>query len=154
MENSNSSYINAFDSLFTNNKIQMLKILLVYLPSQYQGILTIYIKFLELQHTILFLKQNPEMRLFEKVPPLSFDFLNKDTSSTLSLLEEILPFTSDNFKGKINDMIQMMQNMKQMQEMMDTFRMMQDMFPDGMEHMMDGMMNDFMNSTIFDSKQD
>ena len=132
MESCSNSIITAFDSLFTNNKIQMLKILISHLPPETQGTLAVYIKFMELQHTFLFLKQHPDMRLFGNTSLLSFDFFNGDNSDTVSLLEELLPFAGPEERSKIKGMISMMQNMKQMREMMEMIQMMQEMFPEGM----------------------
>ena len=53
MEEQVTKTITAFDSLFTNNKIQMLKILLPRLIPEQQGGFAVYIKLLELQKTIL-----------------------------------------------------------------------------------------------------
>ena len=133
MENCGMSIINAFDSLFTNNKIQMLKILLFHLPSKSQGALAVYIKFMELQHTLTFVKQHPGMQLFGNTSSLSFDFFSGDNTGTVALLEELLPFSGGpEEQNKIREMIQMMQNMKQMREMMEMIQMMQEMFPEGM----------------------
>lgn len=132
MENCGTSIINAFDSLFTNNKIQMLKILISHLPSENQGALAVYIKFMELQHTLTFIRQHPGMRLFGNTSGLSFDFFNGDNTGTLSLLEELLPFAGPDEQNKIKGMMSMLQNMKQMREMMEMIQMMQEMFPEGM----------------------
>ena len=132
MENCNTSVIQAFDSICTNNKIQMLKILLSHLPSENQGAFAVYIKFMELQYTITFLQQHPGMQLFRNTSALSFDFFNEDNTGTISLLEELLPFSSPGEQKRIQEMIQMMQNMKQMREMMEMIQMMQEMFPEGM----------------------
>jgi len=132
MEHCNTSIIQAFDTLFSNNKIQMLKILLSHLPSQSQGGWAIYIKSLELQHTLSFIQQHPGARLFGNASALSFDFFSEDNTETISLLEELLPFSGNDEQNRIRDMINMMQNMKQMREMMEMIQMMQEMFPDGM----------------------
>lgn len=132
MENCSSSVIQAFDSLFTNNKIQMLKILLSHLPPESQGSLAVYIKFMELQHTLTFIKQHPGIRLFGNSSKLTFDFWGGDNEGTVSLLEELLPFSGPEEQNKIKGMINMMQSMKQMREMMEMIQMMQEMFPEGM----------------------
>lgn len=49
----------AFDTLFSTNHIQMLKVMLPYLDNQMQKFMAIYIKFLELNYTIDFYKRNP-----------------------------------------------------------------------------------------------
>ena len=132
MENCSTTIINAFDSLFTNNKIQMLKVLISHLPSKSQGSLAIYIKFMELQHTLNFIRHYPGMTLFGNHTALSFDFFSGDNTGTVTLLEELLPFGGPEEQNKIRGMISMMQNMKQMREMMEMIQMMQEMFPEGM----------------------
>ena len=47
----------AFDTLYTNQQIQMLKLAMPLLPSVYRSFLAIYIKFLELHYTIQTAKQ-------------------------------------------------------------------------------------------------
>lgn len=144
MENCSTSIINAFDSLFTNNKIQMLKILISHLPAESQGSLAVYIKFMELQHTLTFIRQHPGINFFGNNSLLSFDFFSGDNAGTVELLEELLPFSGPDEQNKIKGMISMMQNMKQMREMMEMIQMMQEMFPEGMS----GMNSDGNNSPM------
>lgn len=132
MENCSSHIINSFDSLFTTNRIQMLKIIISHLPSRQQGTFAVYIKLMELQYTFSLLQRHPNMQLFDRQSQLSFDFFNGDNEGTLELLEELLPFSSPEERSKIENMRNMMQNMKQMREMMDMIQMMQEMFPEGM----------------------
>ena len=70
MEEQGSKTIAAFDSLFTTNKIQMLKILLPRLLPRQQGGFAIYIKLLELQYAFSFLRLHPGMQLFGDVRQL------------------------------------------------------------------------------------
>ena len=55
MEDQSSKIIAAFDSLFTTNRIQILKILLPRLAPEHQSGFAVYIKLLELQYTLSFL---------------------------------------------------------------------------------------------------
>ena len=57
MEEQSAKTVTAFDSLFTSNKIQMLKILLPRLIPEQQGGFAVYIKLLELQYTLTFLRR-------------------------------------------------------------------------------------------------
>ena len=59
METIKNEQIYAFDSLYTTNHIQMLKILLPCLNPPLQKNLALYIKFLELRYTISFLSAHP-----------------------------------------------------------------------------------------------
>ena len=83
MEEQGSKTIAAFDSLFTTNKIQMLKILLPRLVPEQQGGFAIYIKLLELRYTFSFLRRHPGMQLFGGRERLSADFFQEDNEDTL-----------------------------------------------------------------------
>lgn len=57
MDKNKSDKVLAFDTLYTSNHIQMLKIFLPYLDSNLQKYLAIYIKYSELQYTLSFYKK-------------------------------------------------------------------------------------------------
>ena len=59
MDSKQSDRVMAFDALFTTNHIQMLKLLLSYMEPSVQGRLAVYIKFLELQHTLQLIREHP-----------------------------------------------------------------------------------------------
>lgn len=106
----------AFDTLYTNQQIQMLKLAMPLLPSVYRSFLAIYIKFLELQYTIHTAKQ---IRF-------STDGNAEGTLLNASTLDQyfgsIMPYISDEEKGKIQkikNMFQTMEQFKQMQPILD-----------------------------------
>lgn len=125
--------ITAFDSLFTTNHIQMLKILLFRLSPEAQGSFALYIKFLELQYTFSFLQKHPSIPPAGVGRPLSGNLFQGDNSDTIELLNELLPFSGPAERGKIEGMKNMLQNMSKFQEMMEMMQMMQEMFPEGMD---------------------
>lgn len=112
--------IQAFDALFTNNRIQIFKILLPYLEPSMQKSLAIYIKYMEFQYTLTYFKQYPDAHM----PQSS----KEDTSQ---ICNEILPFCSGPQKRQIEQFGNMFSNMNQMWEMIDMMNMIKDMFPDG-----------------------
>lgn len=115
--------VTAFDTLFTTNRMKMLKILLTYLAPSSQKNLAIYIKLMELQYTISF---------FQKYPYASLGSLpHEESFDTMKLCDEILPLCSPNEQEKIKQMRTMYQNFENMQEMMQMIQMMQEMFPEG-----------------------
>lgn len=124
--------ITAFDSLFTTNRIQMLKVLLPRLSSEAQGNFAVYIKFLELQYTMTFLQHHPSGPLIAHGKPLSENIFQGDSTDTIELLDELLPFSGPEERTKIENMKNMMQSMSKMQEMMEMMQMMQELFPEGM----------------------
>lgn len=131
MEEPISKSIAAFDSLFTSNRIQMLKILLPWLaPSQQSGF-AVYIKLLELQYTFSFLRRHSDVRLLGNRSGLSSDFFQGDSAGTIALLDELLPFSGPQERARIDGMKNMMANLKKMQEMMEMMQMVQEMFPEG-----------------------
>lgn len=132
MEEQISNAITAFDSLFTNNQIQMLKILLPRLAPEHQSGLAVYIKLLELQYALTFLRRHMGSRLFGNVKQLSADFFQGDNSDTIELLDELLPFSGPGERSKIENMKNMILSFKKMQEMMEMIQMMQELFPEGM----------------------
>lgn len=124
--------IAAFDSLFTTNHIQMLKILLPRLSPEAQGNFAVYIKFLELQYTVSFLQKHPSIPLIGSGLQLSGNLSQGDNADTIELLNELLPFSGPNERAKLEGMRNMLQNMGKMQEMMEMLQMLQEMFPEGM----------------------
>lgn len=131
MEDQNPNPVAAFDALFTSNKIQMLKILLPRLVPEQQRGFAVYIKLLELQYTLAFLRQHPGMTLFGDMKRLSADFFQEDNSDTVELLDELLPFGNPEERTRIQNMKSMLENMKKMKEMMEMVKMMQELFPEG-----------------------
>lgn len=132
MEEKSSNMIAAFDSLFTTNRIQMLKILLPRLIPEHQGGFAVYIKLLELQYTLSFLRRHPNMQLSGGAKRLSADFFQEDNTDTLELLDELLPFSGPEERARIQNMKNMMINFKKMKEMMEMIQMVQELFPEGM----------------------
>lgn len=132
MEEQNSKTITAFDSLFTTNRIQMLKILLPRLAPEQQSGFAVYIKLLELQYTLSFLRRHPGMRLMGGGKQLSADFFQGDNSDTFELLDEMLPFSGPQERARIENIKNIIANLKKMQEMMEMIQMFQELFPEGM----------------------
>ena len=133
MEDKGTGLITAFDSLFTTNQIQMLKILLTRLSPASQGSFAVYIKFLELRYTIQLFRSHSVVKIPGQKKPLSFDFLSGDNTDTLELLDELLPFSSSVERKKIENMKNMLANLSRMKEMMETMQMMQELFPNGFD---------------------
>lgn len=116
--------VTAFDALFTNNQIQKLKVLISYVDSPMQRQLAIYIKFLELQHTLELFRRSPQLT----VSPAS----QEGPPDPARLCQEIIPYCSPKEQSQLNQFASMFQAMSQYQEMMETVKMFQEMFPEGM----------------------
>lgn len=113
----------AFDTLFTTNYIQMLKILLTYMEPSQQKSIAVYIKFMELQYTISFFNTHPASALPE--------FSHEDSFNAIKLCDELSPLCSHTQQESLKRMKDMYQNFTNMQEMMQMMQMMKEMFPQG-----------------------
>ncbi len=122
MENGQDK-VAAFDTLFTTNQIQMLKILLTYVEPSQQKNMAVYIKFMELQYTISFFKMHPDSSL-----PC---FSSEKGANASKICDEILPLCNPSEQDKISNMKKMMQTFENMQEMMQMIQLMKDFFPEG-----------------------
>ena len=115
--------IAVFDTLFTNNHICMMKLLLPLLsPSMQKGI-AIYIKFQELQYTLQYFTRHPLGLVGTNIGTAPAD--------TNAVLDSILPFCAEKERQSLTqmkNMLQTMQNLKDMMEMMET---MKELFPEG-----------------------
>lgn len=112
----------AFDTLFSTNHIQMLKVILPFMDNQMQKFMAIYIKFLELQYTIDFCKKHPFSLcgcVKQESPP--------DISG---LCSELLPFCNDREKRQFEQMRNIFQSMEMYKEMSKTMETMKDFMPD------------------------
>ncbi len=131
MNKNRQDKVAAFDTLFTTNQIQMLKILLTYMEPSQQKTMAIYIKFMELQYTMTF---------FQRYPASSFPPLPREsTLNTSKLCDELVPLCNREEQEKLQNMKNMFQNMENMQEMLQTVQMMKDLFPEGEMPDMSGM---------------
>lgn len=124
MEENNRNKVVAFDTLFTTNYTQMLKILITYADPSVQKWIAVYIKFLELQYTLSFIRTRPASSL-----PL---FPHEEPFNAARLCDELLPLCSPSGQEQLKRMKNMCQNLENMQEMMQMMQMMKELFPEGM----------------------
>ncbi|MCM1187810.1 MAG: hypothetical protein NC541_00755 [bacterium] len=130
MEEKGTNLIASFDSMYTTDRIRMLKIILPWLPPSGQGGFAVYIKLLELQHTF-FLLRRPLQERAACSRRLSSDLFSGDTAGTVELLDELLPFSGPSERSRIENLKGLLQNMGKMKEMMEMMEMMKELFPDG-----------------------
>lgn len=127
MNDKDSCSITSFDSTFTTNHIQMLKILLPYLEPQLQKAFSIYIKLMEFHYTISYFQNHA----------FAFPTQNPPDAEDAALWDAFLPLCDAEEKTKIESVRTMLQQMQKMQEMMETLQLMQEIFPEGMGNMDD-----------------
>lgn len=123
MDEKGQDKIMAFDTLFTTNQIQMLKILVSYMDPSAQKSIAVYIKFMELQYTLSFFHTYPNASL-KKLP-------REESFDASKLCDEILPFCAPSEREQLNNMKNMFHNFTNMQEMMQMMQMMKELFPEG-----------------------
>lgn len=122
-EKETSNKVIAFDTLFTTNRIQILKVLMTYMDASAQKQIAIYIKLSELQYTMDFFNKHPEASISSCQDASDLD--------AGKLCDEILPLCNLEERNRILQMKNMYQSFQQMQEMMEMMQMMKDMFPEG-----------------------
>lgn len=111
-----------FDTLFTNNHICMMKLLLPLLSPTMQKGIAIYIKFQELQYTLQYFTKHP----------LGLVGTNASTASadTNAVLDSILPFCAEKERQSLTQMKNMMQTMQNLKDMMEMLETMKELFPE------------------------
>ena len=92
-----------FDLRTNNPSLQMIKLLIPYLPPKNQRILAIYIKFIELQNTLS-----------------SFRIFKNRTHSTEQMLNEIRPYLPIDVFDSIDNILNMLNMMEIMKSMSET----------------------------------
>lgn len=107
-------HIAAFDTLYTNNHIQILKLLLPCLPKDKQYFGAIFIKYLELQYVIHYGKQLAQGSCY-----------NSDQKPDYAkLCHDILPYCTEkeaHIVNSIQNMLQTFETFKSMQSMLELF---------------------------------
>lgn len=122
MDSNNTNKVNAFDTLYSNNQIQMLKIILTYMDKKTQKSMAIYIKLLELFHTIKHFKRHPY--------PMGGCFENEKKINISNMCSELLPYCTEDQKNHILQMQNIFQTMEMYQEMSKTMESMKEFMPD------------------------
>lgn len=149
MDSKDHNKVIAFDTLFSTNHIQMLKIMLPYMDNQMQKSMAIYIKFLEFNYTMEFYKKHPY--------PVC-GCMEKEASPNLyQMCTELLPYCTENEKKQIEQIRNIFKSMEMYQEMTKTMEMMKDFMPDmDMSNLLQGF-GDFMNpadTSVTDDEQE
>ncbi len=125
MENNHEEAANvmAFDALYTTNQIQKLKVLLPYIEPPMQKNMAVYIKYMELQYTMRYVRKHP----FQ----ISGCSISNDQKPDLqSLCLQLSLYSSPEEIKQLEQFRSMIQTMETMQEMSQTFSALQEIFPD------------------------
>lgn len=113
----------AFDALYTTNQIQKLKVLLPYIEPPMQKNLAVYIKYMELQYTMQYVRKHP----FQ----ISGCSISTDQKPDLqSLCMQLSLYSSPEEIRQLEQFRNMLKTMETVQEMSQTFSALQEIFPD------------------------
>lgn len=125
MENNHEEAANvmAFDALYTTNQIQKLKVLLPYIEPPMQKNMAVYIKYMELQYTMRYVRKHP----FQ----ISGCSISSDQRPDLqSLCLQLSLYSSPEEIKQLEQFRSMIQTMETVQEMSQTFSALKEIFPD------------------------
>lgn len=115
--------VTAFDALYTTNEIQKLKVLLPYIDPPMQKNLAVYIKYMELQYTMRYVRRHP----FQ----ISGCSISDDHKPDLqSLCLQLSLYSSPEEIRQLEQFRNILQTMETFQEMSQTFSALQEIFPD------------------------
>ena len=124
MDKKQTDKIAAFDTLYTTNHIQMLKILVPVVGKEFRHKLAIYIKYMEFQYALSLAKSSP----------LSFGLCSESGSSSVDFSEicdELFPFCTEKEQAMIQNLKNMQGALKQYKELEAAMSMMKELFPEG-----------------------
>ena len=122
MEELSNDCVKNFDTKYSTNKIQCLKIISTYVTPKIQNLLAVYIKFLEikfcLKHMDNHINFNDIVRSTEKI-------------NISGLIGDIMPYLTTSEQEKVTKIRQTISQIEHYQSLLSTFQMMQDLFGDG-----------------------
>lgn len=117
MDEKDQDHVLAFDTLFTTNRVQIIKCLLPYLDYELQRSLAIMIKYQELKYTISY---------FQNHPYQICSCSKADKPDIHKLLLTLLPYCSQSQKEMLKQVDQMFSAMEMYQEMSQMMELMKD----------------------------
>lgn len=116
----------AFDTLYTQNHIQILKILLPYFDPYGQNHLAVWIKYLELRYTLEYVSRHPS-------PPYKNQTSGTSSPDFAVLFEQIKNFCSPQEKALFGELLNLQKNLEifeEMKGMMQLFETLRESAPD------------------------
>ncbi len=132
MTNHETDSITAFDTLYTTNHLQMLKILLPHLQEDMQPHIAVYIKLNEFLFALRFSK---EVRNHTSLG------CSKKETDIQAIINEISPYLSGNEKNMLKQLADVKDNMEKFQQISQMMQMMDGM-SDSPESMLQGFLSE------------
>lgn len=110
MPKESSDHVLAFDTLYTNNHIQMLKVLLPHLPRKQKHEFAVFIKYMELQYTMeISKKAKHQINICTASQEEPLDIA--------SLIEELQPYCTEQERKTFSRMSETFQTLHMFQDM-------------------------------------
>lgn len=127
MEPTENESVAAFDTLYTNNHIQILKVLLPYFDSKGRKHLAVLIKFMELRYTLEYFSRHAALdaascegrRESGKQPDI------------VKIFEQIKNFCTPSERAMFDQLANMKKSMEMYEEMMSMMQMFSQLMPEG-----------------------
>lgn len=118
-----ASNVMTFDALYTTNQMQKLKILLPYLEPFMQKHLAVYIKYMELQYTMNYVKRHT-------VTLCGCGMSQNEKPDLKELCRQLQRYSTQEEIRQLEQIENVLQTMQTMQEMTQTMNAMKEIFPD------------------------
>lgn len=125
MEELNDDCIRKFDTKYSTNKIQCLKIISSHVTPNIQNLLAVYIKFLEIRLCLSRLDNHFNLNEIAHCT---------DQINIPNLISDIMPYLSPSEQEKVSQIRQTLSQIEHYQSLFSTFQMMQDLFGDGKDN--------------------
>ena len=122
-KNEEAANVMAFDALYTTNEIQKFKVLLPYIEPSMQKHLAVYIKYMELQYTMNYVRKHPF-----QISGCSIS--SEEKPDLRSLCRQLSLYSTSEEIRQLEQFQNMLQTMETMQEMSQTMSALQELFPD------------------------
>lgn len=129
MEDISRESIIAFDTLFTNDHIRMLKILLPFLKDSMQKNIAVYIKYREFEYVFQYFRSPHSKK------DLTSCLADKNTDFDLdNILDALLPYCSDPEKKQFMQLKGLLRTMHDFRDMMEMMNTIKELFPEGIKN--------------------
>ena len=135
MEHCDSEAVVAFDTLYTNNHIQILKVLLPYFDPDNRKNLAVLIKFMELQYTMEYFSRHPSALCAASCDPKQPDIVE--------IFEQIKNFCTPSEKAMFEQLKNKKKSMEMYEEMMRAMQLFEQFSPGNGSSGPEGSSSDF-----------
>ena len=109
MEDRDNDAVLSFDTLYTSNHIQILKVLLPYFEEEQRNSLAVYIKFQEFQYTLEYTKKHT-------ISLVSQSLKEDKEVDIVKLYNSIKPYCTENEKNMLMKIVNLKNSMEKYQE--------------------------------------